>query len=672
MCGKDNVILGRNAVFEAEPQAKNQHPEKHLSIYRGNIASVRAQWKIFLNIDTTYKGFMTPGNVADVLYGKHHERLYENYNWDRIFNPIRLLKVRQNYHTLKKPNGDPIFRTYTVHGYSKESAQSLKIPGIDKTIKQYFEDDLGLKLEYPELPCLKVSKDKEVYIPLEKLDILPFQTAKDMQADITSTVIRCAAVRPNYRFDEIEAYAKKIVTENTLFDKYGVSLDVNENTRRIPARILPAPNLDHQNKSNKVAQGFWRQNTFKHTPQKALRWAILSVSSRQHDRRAIETIRRHFAHIGGAKGCRVISGQPFSVSETNFLGIRRELVNCMNSNVDIAIIILNNQDLSYNEIKKFGDQENGMVTQCVRSSTLNRTGVVENLWLKINGKLGGVNWEPDYLVRQSEKNPIMVVGADVTHMASSFGGDKKSVAAVVASYTSNLMRYKCEVTEQPMHERGTKVVRETIESMREIMVRLLKNFFSENGQRYPEKIVVYRDGVSEGQFINVLVKELDGIQKACLDLCVNPLPKITYIVVVKRHLVRLMAPDVGSGDRNKNLLPGTVVDTDITHPRDFEFFLCSHHSIQGTAKAARYYVLYDDNNYSSDQLQTLSYALCFAYMRCSRSVSIPAPTYYAHLAAARAREWMKTRQGELMERDASGNAKFFQIHNLQRNAMFFL
>ncbi len=34
----------------------------------------------------------------------------------------------------------------------------------------------------------------------------------------------------------------------------------------------------------------------------------------------------------------------------------------------------------------------------------------------------------------------------------------------------------------------------------------------------------------------------------------------------------------------------------------------------------------------------LTYFLCHIYARCERSVSYPAPTYYAHLAAFRARE----------------------------------
>ena len=38
-----------------------------------------------------------------------------------------------------------------------------------------------------------------------------------------------------------------------------------------------------------------------------------------------------------------------------------------------------------------------------------------------------------------------------------------------------------------------------------------------------------------------------------------------------------------------------------------------------------------------DELQSLTYYLCHMYARCQRSVSYPAPTYYAHLAAFRAR-----------------------------------
>lgn len=59
--------------------------------------------------------------------------------------------------------------------------------------------------------------------------------------------------------------------------------------------------------------------------------------------------------------------------------------------------------------------------------------------------------------------------------------------------------------------------------------------------------------------------------------------------------------------------------------------------MQGTSRPSHYHVLWDDNQFSADELQCLTYQLCHTYVRCTRSVSIPAPAYYAHLVAFRAR-----------------------------------
>jgi argonaute-like protein len=37
--------------------------------------------------------------------------------------------------------------------------------------------------------------------------------------------------------------------------------------------------------------------------------------------------------------------------------------------------------------------------------------------------------------------------------------------------------------------------------------------------------------------------------------------------------------------------------------------------------------VYDGHGYRADGIQSLSYALCYVYGRCTRSVSIPAPVY---------------------------------------------
>ncbi|KAL0166440.1 hypothetical protein M9458_038284, partial [Cirrhinus mrigala] len=86
-----------------------------------------------------------------------------------------------------------------------------------------------------------------------------------------------------------------------------------------------------------------------------------------------------------------------------------------------------------------------------------------------------------------------------------------------------------------------------------------------------------------------------------------------------------------------NVPAGTTVDSTITHPSEFDFYLCSHAGIQGTSRPSHYHVLWDDNCFTADELQLLTYQLCHTYVRCTRSVSIPAPAYYARLVAFRAR-----------------------------------
>ncbi|KAL5968086.1 Protein argonaute-2, partial [Taenia solium] len=195
------------------------------------------------------------------------------------------------------------------------------------------------------------------------------------------------------------------------------------------------------------------------------------------------------------------------------------------------------------------------------------------------------------------------------------------------------MRYVAIVRQQDQMEEG-KTTREEIDGMEGIFSDLLKTYKRHNNS-LPDMVIVYRDGVSEGQFERVLRYELEAMKAACRKLDSRPIP-ITFIVVQKRHHIRFR-PLLG----NDNVLPGTVIDKEVTHKTDSEFYLCSHEGIKGTSKPAHYHVLRDDNSLSADDLQRFTYGLCHAYMRCWRSVSYPAPTYYSHLAAFRAREWLK-------------------------------
>ena len=127
-------------------------------------------------------------------------------------------------------------------------------------------------------------------------------------------------------------------------------------------------------------------------------------------------------------------------------------------------------------------------------------------------------------------------------------------------------------------------VTEQILDMENVFEKLLRRFYKENRGLKPERIIFYRDGVSEGQFEMVVNKEITALQRACYGLEKDYQPGITYFVAQKRHHTRLFPEnpkDSKQALRNGNILPGTVVDTDIIHPTISSFFLASHEGIQG-------------------------------------------------------------------------------------------
>lgn len=201
---------------------------------------------------------------------------------------------------------------------------------------------------------------------------------------------------------------------------------------------------------------------------------------------------------------------------------------------------------------------------------------------------------------------------------------------------------------------------------------------------FPENILVYRDGVSEGQYQLVLENELPLLQKACAetypaDQTKAGLPRITVVVVGKRHHTRFYPTSEDGADRGSNCLPGTVVDRGVTEARNWDFFLQAHAAIKGTARPAHYFVVHDEifrsrakgghaaqqqkrggapalklplaggsggggasiSGNVEDTLEQVTQSLCYVFGRATRAVSICTPAYYADIVCERARRYLR-------------------------------
>jgi hypothetical protein len=101
----------------------------------------------------------------------------------------------------------------------------------------------------------------------------------------------------------------------------------------------------------------------------------------------------------------------------------------------------------------------------------------------------------------------------------------------------SVSRYAATVRIQPPRK-------EIITKLSEMVEELMKIFYHENSATPPQRILFYRDGVSEGQFSEVAVTELQAIREACSRLQDGYKPTVTFIVVQKRHHTRFFAMNV--------------------------------------------------------------------------------------------------------------------------------
>ncbi|VUZ40601.1 unnamed protein product [Hymenolepis diminuta] len=647
---KKDYTLIKTSLFERSEELR---PE--FTIYKGFSISARPQWKLRLNADLTCKAFFPVGNLADILYEIKGDELYNSIRWPGIGEYIKNLEVEASHYT-NPDTGKKYSKRFKAHGLSPKSAREQMIEERNISIAAYFQEQYGIKLKYPDLPCVKTKANREEYMPMELLQILPFQPPKADVGPIASEMVRIAAVKPEQRFRKLQSFIRTVIKQSPLVKAMGLKL-TSQDPVVADARILPTPNITGSGAP--VTRGAWVPTRFRVPAFMEVKYAIV------HFVRAfsgLDKAKRDISQAGQQLGLRLVFEEERKTIQ--IAGLSNYFKQLREKDVKLAICILPKTG-PYSDIKRACELEQFLVTQCVKESTLIKSNPWPNILLKINGKLGGVNWELTGIEKHWGKEIVMIVGADVTHPGPvKTNALKKSVAAVVGSISSNYMKYVAVVRQQDYEiNEETHTAREHIDDMEGIFEQLLEEFYRKNNT-LPSKILFYRDGVSEGQFSIVVKIELTAMQRACTKLRPGYQPGFTFIIVQKRHHIRFLPTGVGLN----NVIPGTIIDTDITHNSEFDFYLCSHQGIQGTSKPAHYHIIYDDNNLGANELQLFTFYLCHAYMRCTRSVSYPAPTYYAHLAAFRGRDWMKGAPNPegLLENNQ------FKILPEQRDLMFFL
>lgn len=474
---------------------------------------------------------------------------------------------------------------------------------------------------------------------------------------------------------------------------------------------MPSPNVVYANsKRAKVADGSWNMSGgIKFFGAMSVgAWSYMLVTDgwfreEQYEKKLSTAMRKFWQQTNA---CGIVAANP-----PNFVGrvdlngqedfdagskIEDILKRATGLKQRLMIVILTSPSSSiYNQVKRAGDVKLGVHTICMQWSKVVTDKGTEQLFTniahKINLKLGGINHILDSKqLGIISEDKTMVVGIDVTHPSPGSNSNAPSVASMVASIDKKLAQWPADIRIQKARQEMVS----DLEGMLKVRLGLWKTLG--NHQSFPENLLIYRDGVSEDQYKTVLNEELPQFIRACRELYPAPdtnrqIPRITIVIVGKRHHTRFFASAENEADKKSNPRNGTVVDRGVTESRNWDFFLQSHSAIIGTPRPAHYYVIMDQIfskrmvpphlTTVADVIEELTHNMSHLYGRATKAVSICPPAYYADLVCDRARKYLSAlfddERISAQSLSSGGNCQDARIedvavHSDLRNTMFYM
>ncbi|QRV95662.1 protein argonaute 5 [Ceratobasidium sp. AG-Ba] len=652
------VMVGRNKWFFPTPgQATDLGGG--LEAYRGFYSSVRPSFQqLMVNVNVATTAFYRAGNLAELFLK------FGPAGGSRLTTFVYNLRIEMT-HTGRKMRK-------AIKGVKlKDTARNYlflcdEFGGQKMSVEDYFKRKYKIALKYPTMPLIDIKGDKErpILVPAEVCTILPNQPFRGKLTDEhTANMILVACQPPNVNAQAITGEGLNslgLVGQDSPLAQMG--LRVGPQMATVPGRVLPAPTVHYQGKkSASINNAAWNLRDVKFAVGAKLdNWAVLFIQDGGRDDMAAATSRdvvAGFAATCGRAGMIVPGRQlppmvdvplppknkeAYPITRPGAITAIRNALISIKPKPKIVLVVLSNHDSAiYDGLKHLCDVQLDVLTVCVTAEKF-KNGQVQynaNVSLKFNVKLGGVNHmikPDDQVMSWIRQQPTMLIGSDVTHPSPGSVRGTPSIAAVVGSVDSMFGQF-------PASLRLQESKKEMITDLKEMMIERLTAFKMKN-KVLPQRILFFRDGVSEGQFLTVRDDELPKMQEAFKKFPTpdgKPYnPKLTILIAGKRHHTRFFPTKDEDADKG-NSKPGTVVDRGVTGVYDFDFYLQAHSGLQGTTRPTHYTVVHDDNGFTADRLQALTYGMAYLFARATKAVSLVPPAYYADLACERGRCYLK-------------------------------
>ncbi|KAJ6547112.1 Piwi domain-containing protein [Mycena capillaripes] len=629
---QNNPTNNGRAYFS--PMGKKSLPGTGVELWRGFFQSVRPTiGRMIITIDTSMAAVYESGPLLDIAMHLLNVRSTRDLTLSSERDPnFRKLQNHFKNRLIKtKTTGE---RTKTIHGIEPGpiGRYTFLKDGSNTTIQEHFRAAYNISLAHPGTFGVRLSGRNApfpVIVPAELCFILPGQLYKKrLPSTATAAAVDFATMQPRARMDTIVGGIGGVQSpiqgyQNSEYVR-DAGMVVGTSPLVLNAKLLAHPRMEFHQSDLAPTNGSWNvlNRKFK-SPAQMRSWALVNLDHTRINRDLIGRIIKdlltacHSLGMGVNDPSAVEQGDPQS-PERILDTVRQK----MNGKIDVIVVLLPSKGEEIRaRVKFWGDVMTGTRTSCLREEKVQRANnqYWNNVAIKLNARMGGTYALPRTVVlAELQRSPFMIFGADVAHPGP--GASRPSIASLVYSWDPAAASYIAYSEVQPSRL-------EIIQNLQAMVKKAIIAFGHKNVP--PKQIIFYRDGVSEGEIPTVKMAEITAIKKACQEVWTEmrqntPLPTVTFVVVVKRHHA-IFLPNDNRVDDNKtgNCRAGLVVDQ-LRSPLAQDFYLQSHAAIKGTSRSGHYSILLDEN-FNGD----VSTLLCHVYAKATRSISLPAPVYYA-------------------------------------------
>nr|AEI25513.1 aubergine [Nilaparvata lugens] len=612
----DMTLLGRNYY---DPKAKITIPEFSLELWPGYLTSMRQHEHSFLLCVEIIHKVLRQDTAYDLLRlaMQRDSRNYQDIFRNEMIGQV-VLTSYGNTATYKVDDVD----------FTSNPDTTFDMKGVKTTIRDYYNSKYGLKIQDSRQPLLvsrpkardeRGGRDGPIFLVPELCRMTGITDEMRNNQNLMRAMADRTRMDSRTRQERLMVFQKRFTqTPKNAEELKNRNLSLSKNLVSMNSRILPPERvLFGGGNAVTLERGPDWTNNFRNCSLLATsaisNWVVVGLSNAQRDIQEFVSLLQKSAR---GMGLRIDQPQWMNLDDDRVNSCVGVLDRVLSRDLPQIILfpVSNNRADRYSAIKRKTYVDRAVPSQVVALKTLRKKGLMSiatKVAIQMSCKIGGSPWSVDIPIKST-----MVIGYDVCHDAKQ---KTKSYGALVASLNASWSRYYSSVTH---HQHGEEIFKDLPMNI----IKAITKYQQHNENQLPNRLLIYRDGVGEGQVNKVFSREVEDVVNALQATYGEQAPKMAFIIVTKRLNSRIFLG-------NENPPAGTVVDDVITCPEKYDFFLIPQSVRQGTVSPAGYNVIYDKSGLSADHMQRITYKLCHLYFNWSGTVRVPAPCQYAHKLA---------------------------------------